>query len=306
MKTNNSLAPICLFVYSRLEETIMAVESLQRNTLASESQLFIFSDGGKDEKNIDDVRAVRKYIHTITGFANKTIFESEVNKGLANSIISGVTKIVGMYGKVIVLEDDLILATNFLSYMNQALDFYEEKKRILSISGFSFEFKYPLGYKYDVALSIRAASWGWATWQDRWAQVDWDLKDYPSFRWSLKKNLMFNRGGSDLSHMLSRVVKGKLDSWATRFVYHQYKHNYFDVFPVKSKVLNNGFDNKATHTKVRCERFDTHLDMSNQCTFTFLEDMRVDKNIIKQFYKHHSFRSRLKDKITNIRWKISK
>jgi len=158
MKTNNSLAPICLFVYSRLEETIMTVESLQRNTLASESQLFVFSDGGKDEKNIDDVRAVRKYIHTITGFANKTIFESEINKGLANSIISGVTKIVEMYGKVIVLEDDLILATNFLSYMNQALDFYQEKKRILSISGFSFEFNYPLGYKYDVALSIRATS----------------------------------------------------------------------------------------------------------------------------------------------------
>lgn len=300
MENDNSLAPICLFVYSRLNETMLTVESLKRTVLASESQLFIFSDGCKSEMNAADVKEVRDYIHSINGFSNVTIYETNYNKGLADSIISGVTKIVEEYGKIIVLEDDLILSTNFLSYMNQALAFYETKKKVLSISGFSFEFEYPEGYKYDVAFSIRAASWGWATWRDRWAEIDWDVKDYFLFRRNVRKRLSFNHGGSDLSHMLKRQMNGELDSWAIRFVYHQYKHNYLDVFPIKSKVLNIGFDEEATHTKFRCRRFDTTLDMTDQQEFIFSEGVQIDKSIIKQFYKHHSYRSRLKDKMMKI------
>ncbi len=300
MKTDNSLAPICLFVYSRLNETRLTVESLQRNILAADSELFIFADGSKNQDNIYDIRSVREYIHSITGFANITIYESNYNKGLANSIISGVSEIIERYGKVIVLEDDLILATNFLSFMNQALDFYETKRKILSVSGFSFEFMYPEGYKYDVAFSIRAASWGWATWKDRWTEIDWEIKDYVLFRRNLRRRIAFNSGGSDLSHLLDRQMKGDIDSWAIRFVYHQHKYRYLDVFPIKSKVLNIGFDNEATHTKARCDRFETSLDMTDQYEFSFLTDVFVDKNIIKQFYKHHSIRSRLRDKMMNI------
>ena len=178
MRNNDTLAPICLFVYSRLAETKQTVESLQRNMLAAESQLFIFSDGAKDCNVINEVNAVRQYIHTISGFAKVSIYECDENKGLANSIISGVTQIVNQFSKVIVLEDDLILSRNFLCFMNEALDFYENKKKVLNISGYSFTFKYPIDYKYDVAFSLRFASWGWAIWKDRWEQIDWELKDY--------------------------------------------------------------------------------------------------------------------------------
>lgn len=299
------LAPICLFVYCRLKETIQTVESLQQNFLSTESELFIFSEGAKDEEDREKVHAVREYIHTIKGFVNVTIYESEVNKGLANSIISGVTKIINIYDKVIVLEDDLLLSTNFLCFMNQALTFYEEKKRVFSISGYSFQFQYPDNYKYDVAFSIRASSWGWAIWRDRWVQIDWEVKDYSSFRWNLIDKIMFNRGGSDISHSLSLYVKGKIDSWAIRFTYHQYKHNYLDVFPTKSKVINNGFSSESTHTKFKSHRFDTLLDFSEQCSFAFLENINVDKSIKKQFYKHYSYSARLKDKFLKI-WKKNK
>ena len=61
------LAPICLFVYNRLEESKLTVAALQNNFLASESELFIFSDGPNidNENKVDSVRA---YINTITGF----------------------------------------------------------------------------------------------------------------------------------------------------------------------------------------------------------------------------------------------
>jgi len=303
MKNIYTLAPICLFVYCRLKETIQTVETLKLNCLSTESELFIFSEGAKNEADRDKVNAVREYIHTINGFENVTIYESDVNKGLANSIILGVTQIVNKYNKVIVLEDDLLLSTNFLSFMNQALNFYEEKKNIFSISGYSFDLKYPENYKYDVAFSIRASSWGWAIWKDRWVEIDWKLKNYSSFRWNILDKFFFNSGGSDLTHMLHRQMKGKIDSWAIRFTYHQYKHNYLDVFPTKSKVLNNGFNLESTHTKFKSHRFDTHLDFSEQCTFYFLENISIDKSIQKQFYKHYSYTGRLKDKLTKLLWK---
>jgi hypothetical protein len=302
MDNNTTLAPICLFVYSRLSETKQTVESLQGNLLSSESQLFIFSDGAKSSNSIAEVDAVRRYIHTISGFANITIYESDVNKGLANSIISGVTQIVNRFGRVIVLEDDLLLSRNFLCFMNEALDFYENKKKVLNVSGYSFTLNYPTGYKYDVAFSLRFASWGWAIWKDRWELIDWELKDYKFFRWNLFKLLKFSRGGSDLCQMLNRQMDGKIDSWAIRFDYHHYKYDYLDVFPVVSKVQYNGFNTEATHTVKKCNTYDTSLDSSEQSVFSFSDDIRMDASIRRQFYNHYSLWSRLKDKISQLTW----
>ena len=306
MKNSNAFAPICLFVYSRINETRGTVESLQKNILASESKLFIFSDGAKSESVKEEVKKVREYIRTIDGFESITIYESETNKGLANSIIAGVTQIVNKYVRVIVIEDDLFFSTNFLCFMNEALTFYEEKKEILNVSGYSFDLKYPKAYNYDVAFSLRFASWGWAIWKDRWDLIDWELRDYGSFKWNIFKLLKFSKGGSDLCCMLQRQVQGKIDSWAIRFDYHHYKHNYMDVFPTKSKVMYNGFNSGATHTKIKCDTYDTILDISDQQTFTFLDDLKVDKYITKQFYKHYSLTSRFKDKFSQLLWKIRK
>ena len=306
MDSNSTLSPICLFVYSRLPETKQTVESLQRNMLASESQLFIFSDGAKSSNSIADVDAVRQYIRTISGFAGVTIYESEVNKGLANSIISGVTQIVNRFGRVIVLEDDLLLSGNFLCFMNEALDFYENKKKVLNVSGYSFTLNYPAGYKYDVAFSLRFASWGWAIWKDRWELIDWELKDYASFCWNVLKLLKFSRGGSDLCQMLYRQMNGKIDSWAIRFDYHHYKYDYLDVFPVVSKVQYNGFNTEATHTVKKCDTYDTLLDSSDQFAFSFADDIRMDASIRRQFYNHYSLWSRLRDKISQLSWKKNK
>ena len=175
------LSPICLFTYNRLDETRQTVEALKRNFLAPLSCLYIFSDGPKDETITQKVNEVRQYIKTIGGFKAIKIFESPVNRGLAKSIIDGVTQIIEKYGRVIVLEDDLITSPNFLDFMNYALEFYQNKERVLSISGYSFSINYPNDYKYDVAIGFRASSWGWATWKDRWNKIDWRVNDYSSF-----------------------------------------------------------------------------------------------------------------------------
>src|SRR5688572_7223408 len=118
------LAPVALFVYNRPWHTRQTVKALQNNFLADETELFIFSDGPKNDDSKAAVQEVRDYLKTIEQFKNITIIEQEKNLGLANSIISGVTEIVNKYGKIIVIEDDLISSRYFLKYMNDALDKY--------------------------------------------------------------------------------------------------------------------------------------------------------------------------------------
>ena len=55
-------APVVLFVYKRLEHTRKTIESLMKNTLASETDVYIYSDGYKGEKDYNDVIEVRNYI----------------------------------------------------------------------------------------------------------------------------------------------------------------------------------------------------------------------------------------------------
>ena len=288
------LAPICLFTYNRLNETQQTVFALQKNFLAHESELFIFSDGPKNEESVYKVNQVRSFIKNITGFKSVTIFESKRNKGLANSIIQGVTKIIEKYSKVIVLEDDLITSPNFLDFMNQALDFYHNNSNIFSISGYTMNLPTLKGYSKDFYLGYRASSWGWATWNNRWVNVDWGLKDYKEFLNNSEQIIAFRRGGSDMPQMLKSQMNGKIDSWAIRWCYNQFKKDQLTVFASSSKIQSIGFGENATHTK-KTKRFDTEIDKSEKINFNFNSKIELNKNLIREFRNKFSFINRLKD-----------
>jgi hypothetical protein len=247
------LSPIILFVYNRPEHTQKTVEALQKNKLAKESLLYVFSDGPKGEGDVSKIKEIREYLRTIKGFKKVEIFESDKNKGLANSVISGVTKIINKHGRAIVLEDDLITSPNFLVYMNKLLNKYEKEKKIYSITGYNFPekiMKIPKDYKFDVYFNPRAASWSWATWKDRWEKADWEIKDFENFKKSKKLQKKFNLGGEDMSEMLISQMEGKLDSWAIRWCYHHFKNKAFCIYPTESYVNNIGLDGSGVHCGV--------------------------------------------------------
>lgn len=79
-QNQNNLAPICLFTYNRLSETQQTVETLKKNYLSSKSELFIFSDGPKNNNDAQKVKEVRNYLKTIDGFKSVTIYESPKKK----------------------------------------------------------------------------------------------------------------------------------------------------------------------------------------------------------------------------------
>ncbi|MFY8021544.1 MAG: sugar transferase, partial [Bacteroidia bacterium] len=248
MKTNkenqideDNLAPIILFVYNRLDLTQQTINALKKNDLSNLSELFIFSDGPKNSSDESSVKAVRAMLVNITGFKEVYIFESDVNKGLANSIILGVTNMFNSFDKVIVLEDDLYTTPNFLRFMNASLNEYESNETVYSISGYSFNLGIEKERKFDTYFLNRGWSWGWATWKNRWEKVDWEVKSYEYFRSNNKQRKKFAQGGSDLNKMLDLQMKNKLDSWAIRWFYHQFLVQGLTVYPIYSKIYNHGF-----------------------------------------------------------------
>jgi hypothetical protein len=283
-----ALAPIVLFAYNRIGPLKKTVEYLQKCYLSSESDLFIYSDAAKNAADEIEVNKVRDFISTIGGFKGIHIVKAAINKGLANSIICGVSEIINQFGKVIVLEDDLLVSSNFLNYMNSALAFYEYQPKVFSVSGFIFEMKIPDDYVYDVFFTKRNCSWGWAMWKDRWNEIDWEIKDYDSFVNSPEQRGAFNRIGSDLTGSLIRQKKGEINSWAIRCCYHQFKKNTYTVYPTISKVNNIGFGAEATHTKQHFNRYFTILENPVKNQFSFQPEVSENKILLKRFTQKYS------------------
>lgn len=294
-----NLAPIILFTYKRLDTLKQTVETLQRNYLAKDSELIIYSDGAKDARGKEAVEAVREYLKTIVGFKSVVLHLSDCNKGLAESIISGISEVMIKHERVIVLEDDLVSSPNFLNYMNDALIYYKKEQQVFSIAGFSIPVIKKINV--DVYFTYRASSWGWATWRDRWNNIDWEVKDYEIFKKDSKQRRAFNRMGSDMSGMLDKQMNGKINSWAIRWCYHQFKHSLFSVHPFLSKIDNIGFNSDdASNTKEKYNRYETKLDQEHKRLFNFPTDLKLDKDIIEQFTKPFSIATRIKYKMLHL------
>ena len=240
-----TLAPILLFVYNRPEHTRRAIQSLQQNLLAHDSELHIYSDAPKKPEDETTVNEVREYIDHITGFNQVNIVMRDRNQGLANNIIDGVTTLVNRYGKVIVLEDDLVTAPYFLTFMNDALETYKDEPKVGHIQACDFTRDPSLP---DTFLIKWTGSWGWATWQRAWQHFNPDgtalLEELQ--RRNLTYRFDFN-GTYAYTRMLRRQTEGKNNSWAIRWNASLFLNDILSLNAGKSLVRNEGFDGSGTN-----------------------------------------------------------
>lgn len=290
------IAPVILFVYNRPEHTRITLDKLCKNILADNTDLFIFSDGAKSEKEQINVDKVRTIIENATGFKSITILKRTINIGLAASVIAGVSEVISKYGNAVVLEDDIATEPNFLIFMNNALNYYQNNKSVYSVSGYRYPGKIPKSYKYDTLLYPRASSWGWGTWLDRWENVDWSISDYHSFKNDKKAICDFNSGGKDMATMLELQMQGKIDSWAIRWCYHHYKHRGCCVLPVKIVLNNTGLDGSGIHC-IKSNASFKDLEVSDKTEWIFTD--KENKKIIRTLAAHFS-QSKLRKMIKKI------
>ncbi|MBR3780680.1 MAG: sugar transferase [Clostridia bacterium] len=286
-----SYAPIIIFVYNRADHFVQVYNALAACKEAKDSELFIFSDGAKNEagkEKVNEVRAAVDAIKDSGDFKSVTVTESPVNKGLAASVIAGVTDIINKYGKVIVVEDDCKVSPFFLNFMNNALDYYKNNKKIGSIAGYTPMIDLPNDYKNDVFAAYRSCSWTWATWKDRWGGVDWELKEIKDFYNSPKLIRRLNSNGSDRFMRLYRQTKGNGSSWSVRFGAHLVKNNLLTVYPKYSYNSNIGCDESGVHSKSE-DNEKMRVDLSKSIENPVFADVEIDGRIQKIMKKHYSY-----------------
>ena len=238
-------APILLFVYNRPEHTRRCIESLTRNALAADSTLYIYADGAKDTTQQTTVDEVRSYLRTISGFKTVNLIERKENWGLARNIIDGVTTQVNHYGKVIVLEDDLVVAPYFLQFMNDALETYKDEPKVGHIQACDFTKDPSLP---DTFLIKWTGSWGWATWERAWKHFNPNGKALLKELEQRKLTYTFDFNGKyGFTRMLRRQIEGKNNSWAIRWNASLFLKDILSLNVGRSLVQNEGFDGSGTN-----------------------------------------------------------
>ncbi len=277
--------PIVVFAYRRKDHLQQTLDHLKKCRGCENSDVFVFSDGYKGEKDQQGVEQVREYLASIeqdNPFHGFTVVKAPKNKGLAKNVIGGVTEILAKYKRVIVVEDDTLVAPGFIEYMNQALDFYENDSAIFSVGGFTVPMVLPADYRYDIIYTQRISSCCWATWEDRWKKINWDMPDYSKFRFTPWKRKAFNKWGKDRSSMLDDQMNGRINSWAIRFDYYMWKNDMLNVIPAKSLARNIGMDGSGTHGVTQGNAPAVRLQEGG----IVLKRIQTDERIRKEFSKN--------------------
>lgn len=276
-------SPIALFVYNRLEHTQKTVSALQQNELAEQSDLYIFSDGPKSPEALPRIQAVRDYLSTITGFKSIRIIERSENWGLARSIIEGVTELVNRFGKVVVLEDDLVTSPYFLRYMNDALMRYEGTNEVMHIAGYMPAI--PSAALPETFFLRMTSCWGWATWARAWRQFE---KDPEKLLSSFSPRMIRNFNLDDSYDYWIQVLQNRenrINTWAVFWYASVFQHGGLCLHPAVSMVRNIGNDGTGIHCGVNDE-YEVGLAENPVKVFseTFVENVDAVKEL-KAFYK---------------------
>lgn len=243
-----NLAPIALFVYNRPDHTRRTLSYLQKNLLAEDSRLFIFSDGAKTDDDRASVQEVRQIAAEVTGFKSVKVISRKQNMGLANSIISGVTQLVNEYGKVIVFEDDLLSSPYSLRFFNDALTRYEDNDEVMHIGAYMFDIK---DKTLPETFFFRAAfSWGWATWARAWKNFEPDIDKLIQAFDKEKINQFSIDGTMNFWKQMQDFKAGKNNSWAIRWYASIFLKKGLTLNPLHSLIHNIGHDGSGVHSNI--------------------------------------------------------
>lgn len=241
-----ALAPIAVFAFKRPDHTRRLLASLRSNPEAQHAEVHVFCDGPRSDADAAAVEATRAAVRA-SGLRLLRVVERSANAGLARSVTDGVSQLCAAHGRVVVLEDDLVLSPAFLGYVNAALDRYLTDDRVMHVSGYQYDVKF--GRPGEAVFLPFISSWGWATWDRAWRHFDPGASAAEAVLRDPATRHRFDLGGVyGFSRMLELQVAGKIDSWAIRWYLAVFARAGLALFPAVSLVENLGVGEGATHT----------------------------------------------------------
>jgi hypothetical protein len=250
------VAPIILFVYNRPWHTRQTLQALALNKRASDSVLYIYADGPKENASEEDLKKIKETRAVLkeTNWCKEVIIREGIkNKGLANSVIEGITEVIEKHGKIIVLEDDLLTSPYFLEYCNEGLEMYQDDTNVYAINAYQFPIQ---SAKTDTFLCpLATSSWGWATWKDKWKYFNKNQADKLLIQNHPFLSQRFNFADYNYTDMLDNTK-----SWAIHWYCSVFKRNGLGLFPTQSLVANIGFDGSGENCGVATIKQQIHTE----------------------------------------------
>jgi len=280
-------APVALFIYNRPEHTSRTLEALRKNENASATDLYVFADGPKSNATENDLAAIKKardVVSSVHGFRNVILSFSEINLGLAGSIVKGINTVLEKSNTVIVLEDDVLTSTGFLSFCNSALDKYQNETNVSAISGYLFPVKTEKTEAFFLSL---VCCWGWATWKRAWKMYEPDpeklIKGIEEKNCSRQFNLNNSYPYFDL---LKQQLDKKGDSWAIRWYASSFLGNKLMLYPPESLTQNIGMDGSGSHFQTSQSRFQTDHWQAEHIYVKLPESITANTEVEKKISKY--------------------
>lgn len=237
-------APVVMIAYNRPDLIRWTMNNVALADGAANHEIFMFIDGPRNED--DELKQELIYSSVISYQARLPrlkVIRRGRNYGCRGNIVDAISQIISKYGRAIIVEDDILVSRTFLDYMDEALSFYENDKRIWSINAYqSPVLQIPSDYPHDVYLNPVNMCWGWGTWADRWGQVDFDLKDWGAMRNDPDMIMKLNKAGRHLRGMIERQYAGQLKTWDVQCAYHVVKNGLMSIEPKYQLSKNIGFN----------------------------------------------------------------
>jgi hypothetical protein len=299
----SSPAPVALFVYNRPAHTTRALSALARCPEAGATNLTVFSDGPREDPQGASVEETRAVVRSARGFRSCETIQRERNLGLSRNIVDGVTRVLAGSDRVVVLEDDIEVQPEFLTFMNAALDYYRDAANVWSISGYLYPVDLPDSLLADAFLYRRFSCWGWATWADRWRRIDWTVPSRTEFMGNRGLFRRFSAAANDLPEMMLDRIDGLNDSWSIVFAYTQVREDGYSVHPVRTLARNAGFDGSGTHATANSRFVQAALGgFAGRREFRFAD--AYDSSLTRPLdaYFAHRTRRKLKNLVRYGRW----
>jgi hypothetical protein len=298
---------IAVFVYNRPQRTRDLLQSLGKHLELADIPIYVYSDGPKAdvEGDAEKVGVVRD---ACRAFSRIKLVEHPWNIGLAKSIVSGVTQVLEVHREIIVLEDDLELASEFFDFMLTMLARYRGHPSVFHISGYMIPTRSRLP---DLGLYRLPGSWGWATWRDKWSYYNHDIGVLIEQVRAMGIS-SFNVDDSFFHFLtLEENQTGARETWAIRWYASLYLNGGLSVYPHQSFVRNRGFGVDATNCKKSNKLYRVKLKSGRpfwlDCalpdgeTPSYVEAYKVfHKELLASWAGHSTFVQRLRLKLKRL------
>jgi hypothetical protein len=297
-------APIAVFAFNRPDHLRRTLEALSANRLAGDSRLTVFCDAPRGPKDIEVCERVREVARTAGGFASVTTVARDTNHGCAASVIRGTTEMFAEHDRLVVIEDDIITSPVTLAYLNQALDDYQLRPAVFSVTAWAPPrrmMRVPARYRFNSYFIRRFHCWGWASWRDRWALNDWSVPGYGEYRDDSAIRATHAEAGSDLPGMLDAQMAGRIDSWAIRAEYTRLRVGGLTLYPRVPLVRNAGVDGTGRHCGTDDRYADDLSDAETIFDHCFPNLAYVDRELAASFCRVYSGRRILAKVLRSLR-----